>query len=613
MLKVARNFLLLGLAACTVEGPSTSEPASKIDAAALAGKDDTTDWCERFDWYGDAECDTFCARPDPDCGRPRLCAAIRGNGTYIFSHWGSLARIVEEYGEIDGVAGGSSASITSFLYESMVMSPSLEGRTPEERRERLALMLKSLMGYAELLGQSEEAQAFVAAARLASEISESGSASPGDAVAVARRLRAIVAKPEYRAVVNPRIVATLSNRDGVDAATYARNVQEIVTAARTAQDFSAYAQDQHIFFRDGLVSFAGLSVLLARIGELYAGAEPESAELLESFLQSCGPHSAGKTWAELTAEQPEACALPFRAAYEHYHHAIDDGFRPAQSRLDQLVGGRIPAFIATAFLSNEHGTLDAWLASDQRYRRGEALDFHPDFRDVKFGYFVPRAFGGIDTVLREENAGDAKAEHAEVLNRGRGVTWRTALTYSPMEPGLSAILPVDEDGDSVPDRGYIGGWADLHPVQVLRAAGCDEVIYVSRAGAESGFITLARSLENVPDEQRSGVAELLGLTAADQRALYTADDPDSSFSRAIASSTAVWCTDWNSAREGEVEYMFGQSYGSIASHDTLFDGSPNPYAGHMTGLALNSGQSVAGTLGSGAIPVITSSIVGCRP
>src|SRR5690606_17502366 len=129
---------------------------------------------------------------------------------------------------------------------------------------------------------------------------------------------------------------------------------------------------------------------------------------------------------------------------------------------------------------NDHGALDGLRASRTRYEAGEDPGFYPDFRDVRFGYFVPEGHADLLGSLRERYPEDAKAQKAELLNGAEGVTWRRVLTYSPMEPGLSPILPVDEDGDGTADRGFIGGWADLHPVQILFAADCDQVVYVTR-------------------------------------------------------------------------------------------------------------------------------------
>src|SRR4051812_44904114 len=81
----------------------------------------------------------------------KLCAGIRGNGQAMLTHFASLARIVEHYGVVDGLAGSSSTSITMFLYTNMHRNSEVWscGERPCSYREstaRLALLLKSLQG-----------------------------------------------------------------------------------------------------------------------------------------------------------------------------------------------------------------------------------------------------------------------------------------------------------------------------------------------------------------------------------------------------------------------------------------------------------------------------------
>ncbi|RYZ63878.1 MAG: hypothetical protein EOP09_16905, partial [Proteobacteria bacterium] len=47
------------------------------------------------------------------------CIALRGNGELMPAHWGSLARTVETYGVPEMMAGGSSASVSTFIFESI--------------------------------------------------------------------------------------------------------------------------------------------------------------------------------------------------------------------------------------------------------------------------------------------------------------------------------------------------------------------------------------------------------------------------------------------------------------------------------------------------------------
>src|SRR5690349_6860427 len=91
---------------------------------------------------------------------PHLCVALRGNGNYIITHFASLARLIENYGIIDGMAGGSSSTITMFTYESILKNPTLrtcgdQACSAEETAARAALLLKSLREYGQTVGSTD--------------------------------------------------------------------------------------------------------------------------------------------------------------------------------------------------------------------------------------------------------------------------------------------------------------------------------------------------------------------------------------------------------------------------------------------------------------------------
>jgi hypothetical protein len=75
----------------------------------------------------------------------------------------------------------------------------------------------------------------------------------------------------------------------------------------------------------------------------------------------------------------------------------------------------------------------------------------------------------------------------------------------------------------------------LHPTLVLKALGCENIIYVTRQSGESPFAI--------------NVAKQLGLTESDERKLYSlnTDDkkPASSFLKSLQNADAIWCTNWN--------------------------------------------------------------------
>ena len=123
-----------------------------LSTTACTGGGDDTDNCEKCDSNTRAE--------------PKLCAAIRGNGQLITAHFASLARITEHYGMVDAAAGGSSASITIFMTESIRKNPNVwdcgDYKFSEcERAGRAALLLKSFPGYLQHLTTTPEASAFL--------------------------------------------------------------------------------------------------------------------------------------------------------------------------------------------------------------------------------------------------------------------------------------------------------------------------------------------------------------------------------------------------------------------------------------------------------------------
>ena len=140
---------------------------------------------------------------------------------------------------------------------------------------------------------------------------------------------------------------------------------------------------------------------------------------------------------------------------------------------------------------------------------------------MKLGYFASEAdLEAID--YNRRNFSDAKTRKAIGLG---AVTWREALTYSPAEPGIARELELPDGNVSA------GGWPDLHPVLALKNVGCDEVVYITRRGAESDFAL--RMADTALDATPEQVEELYGL------------DTSSGFGLSLAESDAVLCTDWN--------------------------------------------------------------------
>lgn len=71
----------LATAGCGGSGDGSEGGMTKDDARNRGGKGDVSaDFCDENGWYGDGECDDFCARPDPDCGDAAEPVVIDASG-----------------------------------------------------------------------------------------------------------------------------------------------------------------------------------------------------------------------------------------------------------------------------------------------------------------------------------------------------------------------------------------------------------------------------------------------------------------------------------------------------------------------------------------------------
>lgn len=480
-----------------------------------------------------------------------MCAAVRGNGQLIPAHFASLARIVEHYGTFHAVSGGSSGSITSFFLASMQANPQTfecGGKSCDEaeRRERVALLLKSFQGYLDYLLTSDEAMAVRAAMPIVQQVREQGLAETvqSDPEAARTALLAILEQGDLARLVNPELIALL--RDSPDPEYH---VADIIAAV---EGFGAFAADDpKILVRPGVLSFEELARRLGVAASFYAGYGPYDAAAMEAWLGDCSEPAFGQTWSSIRnlPRGESTCGAAFVGMMGAYHDAYASD---AESRLDDPVGYFMPALISTSVLTGD--AVAAWESASQQYRAAEEPSLEIDFDDVRFGYFGDAQ--SLDALeMRTLARDDMKSQKALGLGTP---TWREALALSPAEPGLARALEIDTDHVSA------GGWSDLHPVLVLKDLGCDHVVYVTRTDAESGF---AR-----------GVATLLGMGAEDDVALYDLGNPASSFSQSLAAADAVWCTNWNDVEATNIEGVVADAYAApLQSTDEFFTAGEGAY------------------------------------
>ncbi len=465
-----------------------------------------------------------------------LCVGIRGNGQRITAHFGAVARILEEYGLIDAVAGGSSGSITSFLLESVEANPTVYDCggslcAPQAAADRAALLFKSLEGYMDVLSATDEAIAIQNLAVLAQRIQAEGidALLDQDPQAGVAALESVLTSPDLRDLVNPELLDLLATSP--DPVYHAR---DIVDATASALSFAA--DDPTIFVRPGLISFPGFIAKVGRVGSFYAGYGPVDHARLGAFLDACAPYSPGVAWAEVAAVPvgDATCGSMFADLLVDYRAALlaDEASYP--SRLDDMIGAYMPALISTSVLADD--AVAAFDSARADYLAARPVTLDVDFADVTFGYW------GRAADLQRVGAnprGYADLKTAKFRSLGEA-TWRHALSFSPAEPGLARALELPDGLVSA------GGWSDLQPVLVLKNLGCDRVVYATRRGGDSTFMV--------------GVARMLGLDAQEESALLDLGNPISGFALSVSEADGVWCTNWDAPPALDIPAMVRDGY-----------------------------------------------------
>jgi len=481
---------------------------------------------------------------------PRLCAAYRGNGGLIWTHFAATARLVEHYGLVEGVAGGSSGSIASFFYESIYANPLLRdcGGEPCSDREaaaRASFLLKSLQAYIEELATFDEAVAVQQLVPILARADQVGidNLVATDMLKARQALLKLFSAQDIRDVINPEFMAFLK-----DSGTSDQHVKEVWAHIKGYGNWKA--EDNKIFFRPGILDFKAVGRKLGRIASFYAAYGPYDKAAGSAMLKSCAASSVGKAWSDLD----QSCRDDFHKLLREYRQKLLANESSYSSRIDDRVGKYLPALIPTALLEGQEAN-DAYKKARLQFLAGQPIDFRVKFDDVKIGYYGRTA----DLQRMKANArGYTDLKTSKFVALGDG-TWQEALSYSPAEPGLTRLLEMG------PNRMSASGWFELFPTLALKNIGCENVVYIHRRGEESGYPL--------------GVARLLGMTDDEHKRLYDLDvTPKSSLALSIAEAEGVWCGDWDNMKPEQIKPMFDQSYDEpMQARGALLLSSPTKY------------------------------------
>lgn len=503
------------------------------------------------------------------------CLALRGNGEAQPAHWGALANVVEKFGLPKAQSGGSSASISLMLLDSIAANSWVTEGDEEQQKSRAAFLLKMLHGVAVHYSKKIKNKLDKSGFDLTKLYTGTASKEQADALKTLIKnlsldtISSRRALPEVVKMLNDLGINELSRyyfllkkfedlQNGIkpDDKELAKIKFYAEDLHRTLATFGAFdaESDPYIFFREGIVNFETLGFSLGKIATFLSEELPNSA--FQKMTSLCEPLHAKKTWKELIASEPR-CQEYLSASLEEYFNQKLNWIKT--SFANKPVGSKIISFPTTAVLIDS--AFDQAQAALRRYHdkldRSVAENFEiDDLSKVRLGYWgKPTALDYISENLKSNFPDDVKS--SMFLGLGQ-VNWLDVLRTSPAEPGLANFQPMIVDGKKAYSA---GGWSDLHPVLVLKAFGCKDVIYVTRQGGESLFAQgIAKRLlnfdrdwkylstKNEEVKKRNSVLNDKG-DKGDQSSLwsrlYNLANPKSSFKKSLSQSDLVLCTDWN--------------------------------------------------------------------
>lgn len=549
------------------------------------------------------------------------CLAVRGNGELAPAHWGGFAKLVERMGFPKAMSGGSSASVSLFLFDSVSLNPILGDKDSEAGRKRASLLVKSFESYLESVALRPEWQA---ALKTAADLQAKGGGQGQDFATWIQGLYATDPEKLIQLLLANRTQIETSLAFAIEMGLLNEETflplyqglsllaQTPSTAASATEQAMAMARvkffageainaitllgkfnaetDSNLFFRSGIVNFKKFGATLGKAANFYAGKEwPASLKRkANDFFDRCTTIASDRTWNEMRKTDP-SCDLDFKALVAEYETL---GLpKMAKSRELDLIGSGIAAFPSTSVLSGAAFTEAKTLIAQYR----QSLD--PNFgagisklvrdpSDLKFGYWGTTAqLANIQKNLKQpfkDSLGRAydfsKDEKSKRFFSLGHAPWLEALRSSPAEPGLASLQEISSPAGAVISA---GGWSDLHPGALLKAHGCETTIYLTRRGGESLFAQgVAKRILGIVEVPWSQISTADAVKASNVvrnnqgipnavpsiwNSLFNLGNPESSYNTALKVFDAVLCTDWNKFNiqdKGAVGGMIEESYRS---------------------------------------------------
>jgi hypothetical protein len=498
------------------------------------------------------------------------CVAIRGNGELAPAHWGAFAKTLETFGTPVGAAGGSSASITVFLFESMLSNPIVAALDTTEKKEALALLFKALEPLVSKVGHdSRFEEALVGLRMIQGEITApplqgflailAHLQNPTILKSTLSKLEAALRSLQDSQILNgpaiqrlSRDIIQLQQKFSIDQLNLVfAEVNDIKKSLAVFGKFNA-KDDYQLFIRDGLLNFEALTNSFGALADFLSlrNATPAATLAFQSFRNACGSQTVGLNWEAIMTLKPE-CQNHLNQWVASY---LPNYVPQANSRLHDPIGQTLSVITSTAIIQGD--SVEKFKNIKAQYQRTFSSDLGVDMNvvkdeDLKFGYW-----GRLTDLEKMKSLLDPKIDkNSRFLSLGTQ-PWNKILAYSPAEPGLSAFLEYENVIS-------MGGWSDLHPIPALKAIGCKNVVYLTRKQGDSifamgvakrllgmpelGWDFLEKDPANQADFLKTNLKNALGNedTSSLWGRFFNIKNPESSFAYSLKLADAVVCTNWN--------------------------------------------------------------------
>mmetsp|Transcript_29784 Transcript_29784/g.43911 ORF Transcript_29784/g.43911 Transcript_29784/m.43911 type:complete len:648 (-) Transcript_29784:99-2042(-) len=538
----------------------------KSKSSSSSGKKSKGKGCELI---REASEDPACSPLNMDADLP-FCAGVRGNGARIFSHFAVLARLVEDFGPLDGISGGSSGAITLLIHDAIVSSdlvtncPGDVCCTYDEQNARISFLLRSFESITETFFPVMIAASALVIPQILQKINDKnilGNLLSFDPKKQEKGLRdflklldkTVDEAPFIKTFLNPQVAqAIIGSPNPIGMA------EDIISGLDQIFD----SRSPLILVRPSILNWEGVAELFDVLASFLHGSEPVNVDGMQLMLSQCAvlgdtswTQSASRlVWIGLPV--PVTCQEIFTALLAEFVFTRDS---KDPSYIKNKIGKNIPTTVSTGVMTKD--AYEEWDELNDRYLSSltfpvDTSDWNPPFEDVRFGYF-----GDKESLKRAKEvvgAGklydDPKSEKFLALG---DANWKQVIMTSAAEPSLSSAVPIGKKEVSV------GGWVDFGPAQVLAGMGCDRSILITRQDGTGSY--------------SQGLMALMGATPAEVDLQYDFTVAESAWSISADLATGTVCTDWDGPSGTDFAAIAGDGLTAPFLHtDACFEALDGP-------------------------------------